>query len=159
MLIISLIILLISVFSKKLNYIIRRINIFVLVINGFLFFLILDQISNSNVDLASKVSIYSNTLLMILLELSIFIFIVWIIGLILYKIIKMLSTDKKEEVTFSHQNLFDNTVTVDKKQETIKPEKEVEYIVIEKEIEKDDMFSLEEYKKMRELLELLNKKK
>lgn len=155
MLLVSLIILAISIFSKKINNIVRRVNIFVLVINGFLFFLILDQISGSNVDLSNKISIYSSTLLMILLELSIFIFIVWITGLILYKIIKKLSHDKNEEVTFNTPSFYESPVLPHSFEELQRPLPEVEYIVIEKEVNNKEIFTLEEYKKMKELLEIM----
>lgn len=152
MLIISLIILIISVISKKINKIIKRINIFVLIINSFIFFLILDQISNSNVDLSNKVSIYSNTILMILLELSIAIFVVWIIGLILYKIIKKISPKKDGERVMLNSQTFYEDSKLSKKTSEIQKE-----IVVIKE-KPEEMFTLKEYKQMKEILEEIKSK-
>lgn len=139
MLLISLIILIVSVVSKKMNKIVKRINLFVLIINSFLFFLILDQIAKSNVDLTNKISVYTNSTLMILLELSIIIFAIWITVLILYKIIKVfLPKESLEKINLeiSDEKLdFPKTI-----EETIK-------------LEKEEMFSLKEYRQMKALLE------
>lgn len=144
MLIISIIMLIISIFSKKITTLIKKVNIFVLITNGFLFFLILDEISKTSVDLTNKISIYTNSNLMMLLELSIIIFVIWIIGLVLYKTIKVLSP--KEE---------DNYINLETTKE--KPEPVIEYVVVEK--EKEELFSLDEYKQMKEFLKEINKNK
>ena len=155
MLIISIVILLVSIFNKRINKIIKRINIFVLILNTFLFFLILDQINNNNVDLSNKISIYSNSHLMILLELSILIFVIWIISLILYLIIKKLQNKKTIEET----NMFYEKPKLPEKFEELQmPKRKTEYVTIERE-KTDELFTLEEYKKMRELLEHINKDK
>lgn len=157
MLIISLIILIISITSKKLNLIIKRVNILVLIVNTFLFFLIIDQINNNNIDLASKVSIYSNSILMILLELSITIFIIWMIGLMLYKIIKKLSIKSdKELVTLDPQTFYEEPVKPISYEELQLPRrKEEEYINQINKTEK--LFTLDEYKQMKKILELIKK--
>ena len=82
----TLIIMIISILSKKINKVISRINIGVFIADLFIFFLLLDQINKSNIDLSNKVDIYSNRNLMVLFELSMIIFIVWLLGLIIYKI-------------------------------------------------------------------------
>lgn len=157
MLIISLIILIISITSKKINLIIKRVNILVLIVNTFLFFLIIDQINNNNIDLASKVSIYSNSILMILLELSITIFIIWMIGLMLYKIIKKLSIKSdKELVTLDPQTFYEEPVKPISYEELQLPRrKEEEYINQINKTEK--LFTLDEYKQMKKILELIKK--
>lgn len=139
MLLISLIILIVSVVSKKMNKIVKRINLFVLIINGFLFFLILDQIAKSNVDLTNKISIYTNSTLMMLLELSIIIFVIWITVLILYKIIKaFLPKENFEKI---------NLEISDEKLDFPKTIGEI------KKSEKEEIFSLKEYRQMKVLLE------
>ena len=82
----TLIIMVISILSKKINKVVSRINIGVFIADLFIFFLLLDQINKSNIDLSNKVDIYSNRNLMVLFELSMIIFIVWLLGLIIYKI-------------------------------------------------------------------------
>ncbi|MDD4188415.1 MAG: hypothetical protein PHX04_06675 [Bacilli bacterium] len=156
MLLISLIILLVSVISKKMNKIVKRINLFVLIINTFIFFLILDQIAKSNVDLANKISIYTNSTLMMLLELSILIFLVWVIGLILYKIIKIFSPKEKLEAvnleTFYEEPVLPKTI-----EELKQPDPKIEYVVIEKQKE-EELFTLKEYRQMKALLEAIKEK-
>lgn len=78
------------------------------------------------------------------MELSIIIFVIWIIGLVLYKTIKVLSP--KEE---------DNYINLETTKE--KPEPVIEYVVVEK--EKEELFSLDEYKQMKEFLKEINKNK
>ena len=158
MLLASLIILIFSVASKKININIKRINILVLIINTFLFFLILDQINNNNVDLASKVSIYSNSILMILLELSIALFVVWIIGLILYKIIKRLSLrdTKVERITLDPQTFYNEPILPDNFSDLQKPKLKEEYLINQMN-KKEELFTLDEYKQMKKILELIKK--
>jgi hypothetical protein len=155
MLLLSLGILLYSIFSKKMNKNIKIINTFVFAINTFLFFLILDQISKSKVDLSNKVSIYTNDNLMILFEISIAIFIFWMIGLCLYKIINNLI--HKNDIT---NNFYDEPAlpkTIEElRNKSLIPEPKVEYVVVEKKNE-NDMFTLAEYRQMRALLEVIKK--
>ena len=154
MLLATLVILIFSVASKKININIKRINILVLIINTFLFSLILDQINNNNVDLASKVSIYSNSILMILLELSLALFVVWVIGLILYKVIKRLSLrEQLERVTLDSQTFYDEPILPDSFNDLQKPKLNEK----NKTNKKEELFNLEEYKQMKKILELIKK--
>lgn len=154
MLLISIIILLVSIFSKKMNKAIKRINAFVLITNSFLFFLILDEIASSEVDLSNKISIYTNSNLMMLLELSIIIFVVWIVGLVLYKTVKVLSPKDKTEEKVNLSSFYDEPVLPKKLEDLKKPDPKIEYVIIEKQKE-DEIFTLEEYRQMRALLEVI----
>lgn len=145
-LVISFIILIISVISKKINKIIKRINIFVLSINTFLLFLIIDQINGIEIDLSNKISVYSNSVLMILLELSLIIFVIWIIGLLLYKIISGIISSKKVKVPFYEEPKLPNTF------------EELQMPKLKEEINKPE-FTLDEYKQMSTILDIINKKK
>lgn len=158
-LLISLFILLFSIFNKNINRKIKIINEFVFSINTFIFFLILDQISSSKVNLASKLSIYTNDNLMMLFELSIAIFVIWVIGLILYKIIHNIIHKDTPKDNFYEEPELPKTIEEMRKQELI-PKSNIEYVVVEKKND-NDMFTLEEYKEMRALLEVIknNKKK
>ncbi len=163
MLIVSLVILFISLFSKKTNKKVRVINSFVFSTNIFLFFLILDQISKNKIDLSNKVSIYSNENLMVLFELSILIFIIWIVGLILYKIIYTIIHKDDKPLNFYDAPELPSTIEELRQKELI-PEPKIEYIVVEKDKAKEDkddlsdMFTLEEYKQMRQLLQEIKDK-
>lgn len=154
MLIISLCILIYTLLSKKLNKKIKIANSFVFIINSFLFFLILDQISSNNVDLSNKVSIYTNNNLMMLFELSIAVFLLWIVGLFIYKIIKYI-IHKDDFNNFYEEPILPATLT-----ELRNEKPKIEYVVVEKKND-NDMFTLEEYRQMRALLEVIkeNQKK
>ena len=162
-LLLSLIILFYSMLSSKMKSLLKRINTFFFIINAFLFFLILDQITSSHVDLSNKISIYTNSNLMMLFELSIFIFIAWIIGLTLYKIVKLLLPKEKsgESVNLTTNMNFYDEPELPKKLSDLRnpaliPEPKVEYVILEKKNE-NDMFTLAEYKQMRILLETIKK--
>jgi len=165
-LLISFIILIYSFISSKMKAIIKRINLLVFVINLFLFFLVIDQISRYDVDLSDRVSIYTNSNLMILLELSLIIFIVWMIGLVLYKIINVLilktEKEKEDKVNLNTGNNFYQEPNLpstmeELRNESFNSEPKIEYIYVEK--EKEEIFSLEEYKEMKDLLEIIKKQK
>ena len=133
-LLISLIILLISSFSKKTNKHIKAINLIVSIINFFIFFLILD-------------------------ELSVIIFALWIIGLIIYKIINKLIHKNDTNVNFYEEPVLPKSIE-ELRKEILTPPPSVEYIVVEKKND-NDMFTLDEYRQMKKLLEYIkeNQKK
>ena len=113
---ITIIIMIIGIISKKTNKLISRINIGIFIADLFIFFLILDQINKSNIDLSNKIDIYSNKNLMVLFEISIIIFILWIIGLLIYKICKLLISKNNNSLSKSKQldqnNIKNNTEIV-----------------------------------------------
>ena len=155
MLIISLIILIYSLVSKKISSNIKMFNALAFISNSYIFFLILDEIENSKVDLSSKISIYTNDHLMILFEISLGIFIIWMVILILIKI--MLSKPKVEENFYEEPEL---PKTIEEVRRQVVYEPKVEYVVVEKKSD-NDMFTLEEYRQMRAILEVIkeNQKK
>ena len=132
-------------------------NALAFISNSYIFFLILDEIENSKVDLSSKISIYTNYHLMILFEISLGIFIIWMVILILIKIIKMLSKPKVEENFYEEPEL---PKTIEEVRRQVVYEPKVEYVVVEKKSD-NDMFTLEEYRQMRAILEVIkeNQKK
>lgn len=147
---ISIIIVIVTIFNKKTNSKIKTVNYIVAIINTFIFFLILDQINKNKIDLTSKISIYSNDNLMMLFELAIIIFVLWMIGLILYEICYKL-THKEIENNFYDIPELPKTIEELRKEE-LKIAPQIEYVVVEKKNE-NDMFTLEEYRQMKKLLE------
>lgn len=146
---IMLIAMVLSLFSNKNSLKIKVINTFVASINLLLFFIILDQISKFDVDLTNKLTIYSNTNLMILFQISIIIFVVWITSLVIYKIIKKL-INKKEELPVL-ENFYEEPI-LPKTIEEVRKEKQP---FINDQIKVDQIFTLDEYYKIKELLLLL----
>ena len=98
--IISNIIVLISIFNQKITKLIKNINIVVYTFITYLLILLIGIISKSDLDVYSQASIYKNTSAHALISLTSTVFMLWIIFLILYTIIKKFITkDKnKEEV-------------------------------------------------------------
>ena len=164
MLVISLGILIYNLANKKIKSNIRVYNSIVFIANMYLFFLILDEIDNNEVDLASKISIYSNDHLMILFEVSVSIFALWIISLILIKIINyFLNRNDKTKVKEVVEEIEMPKKIVIPKEEAIempiikeepKLEPKIEYVVVEKKND-NDMFTLDEYRQMRAILEVI----
>lgn len=145
--IISLLIMLFSLIKKNTNKIVKRINIGVIISDIFIFFLILDQISKNNIDLSSKVDIYINQNLMVLFQINMFIFIIWIIGLIIFKICKHLIKEEEIELPKKKiENLYEE------------PEMPKTIEELRKEVKIDNVFTIEEYKEIKKILEEINKK-
>lgn len=159
--IISIVIMLLSILNKKTNNIIKRINIGVIISDIFIFFLILDQISKNNIDISSKIDIYSQKNLMVLFEVSIFIFIIWIIGLIIYKIcIALINKDnnpiiKEEEIELPKRREDGSIINLYEEPEmpkTIEELRKTSKVEINKEDLIDGVFTLEEYREINKLL-------
>ena len=85
---ISNIIIWLTVFNKKVPKIIKRINVSIYCITTYILMLILNIINENKLDVFSQSSVYGNSNSQALIELSSTIFIVWILFLIVYKIIK-----------------------------------------------------------------------
>lgn len=77
----------ISLINQKTSRIIKKVNIVVYVLMNYLLALILNIVNTEELDVFTQSSIYGNTKVTALIELSSIIFIVWIIFLILYRII------------------------------------------------------------------------
>lgn len=151
---ITLIIMIISIFNKKINRILSRINIGVFVADLFIFFLILDQINKTNIDLSNKINIYSNKNLMVLFEISMIIFVLWLLGLLIYKICSVLITRKK----YSKVIMDNNEVNLGESEEVTKEDNEEE-IELPKRKEDGTIINLYEEPEMPRTIEELRKEK
>lgn len=159
---ITLIIMIISIFNKKMNRILSRINIGVFIADLFIFFLILDQISKTNIDLSNKINIYSNRNLMVLFEISMIIFVIWLFGLLTYKICCVLITRNKSSKVIMDNNEFNlserEEVTKEDNEEEIElPKRRDDGTIINLYEEPEMPRTIEELRKER-VLENLTKK-
>lgn len=159
---ITLIIMIISIFNKKMNRILSRINIGVFIADLFIFFLILDQISKTNIDLSNKINIYSNKNLMVLFEISMIIFVIWLFGLLTYKICCVLITKNKSSKVIMDNNEFNlserEEVTKEDNEEEIElPKRRDDGTIINLYEEPEMPRTIEELRKER-VLENLTKK-
>ena len=151
---ITLIIMIISIFNKKMNRILSRINIGVFVADLFIFFLILDQINKTNIDLSNKINIYSNKNLMVLFEISMIIFVLWLLGLLIYKICSVLITRNK----YSKVIMDNNEVNLGESEEVTKEDNEEE-IELPKRKEDGTIINLYEEPEMPRTIEELRKER
>lgn len=184
---ISIIVMIISFIFKRFTKIIRGINLGVVIADLFIFFLILDQISKNNVDLSNKIDIYSNQNLMVLFQISLFIFIIWMAFLIIYSIImkliksnyniekQIIKNEEIKNIDIEENNKFEDLELPKKKNEIINFYDEPEMPKTIEELRKenadslkeiniqnsviDGVFTLEEYKEIKKLLDELKKVK
>lgn len=79
------ILLIYSIFSKKLKNVYRISNIVFAMSINLLFILFLDIIIRNNIDISNSLQFYSNSKVLVLLELSMFVFVTWmLISCLLY---------------------------------------------------------------------------
>lgn len=101
-----------SIFNKKENKSYKIINIASALIIDILLILIIDIISKNNIDIHNTLEVYSNSNLLVLLEISVSIFVSWLlINLLITAHIKLQKYDKKEipkmpEIIFDDNNSF-----------------------------------------------------
>ena len=104
--IISNIIVLISIFDQKITKLIKNINIIVYTFITYLLILLIGVISKSDLDVYSQASIYKNTSAHALISLTSTIFMLWIIFLVLYTIIKKFITKDKVKEELPSQEVI-----------------------------------------------------
>ena len=96
-LIISNIFFVLSIFSKKTQNSYKILNTISTIILDSILVLIIDIVSKNNVDIYNSISIYSNSNLLVLLELSVAVFVSWILlNLLITAHYKLKKYDKKE---------------------------------------------------------------
>lgn len=96
--IIANIILLVSVFGFKTPKLVKTINVIIYAIIHYLLALVLNVITKNDLDIFSQISIYGNTEAQAIIEFSSAIFMVWMVFLILYKMIRKYQLKGKEPV-------------------------------------------------------------
>ena len=97
MLFITNIVLIISIISKKITKGIKILNVLSFVSIEFLAILILDTIIKENVNIYEKLDVYTNTRLLVLIELSMGTFAIWMLSLFVIKCIKLLTKKYEQE--------------------------------------------------------------
>ena len=183
--IITNIILLVSIFNFKISKTIKYINTIVYSVIHYLLILIINIITTKKLDVFTQSSVYENKQALALIELSSIIFVTWIIFLTIYKLIRIYQTRNKVEVkqkqkksivnkkrlpdfareieaprvassiSKKHQQEIKNKQAAAKKElELIKKQEE------QKQLEEfDKLFTLEDYKKMLDILKTEKNKK
>ena len=95
--IVSNIVVLISIFNFKVTKLIKNINIIMYTIINLLLILLIGVITDKKLDIYSQASIYDNATAHALIELTSIIFVLWMIFLIIYKLIRIYQTNKDGE--------------------------------------------------------------
>lgn len=164
----------ISLIVKRKDKLLKVVNFTSFFIELFLFFLILDILNKSDIDLNNKINMYANQNLLVLFELSVFIFLIWFLIICIYKVYKLLTKDKsKKEIIKEEINVvkeipeeeIELPKLLDKNTKNMYEEPEMPKTVEELQKEKsknielvDGTFTIEEMKQLRKLLNELNKK-
>lgn len=120
-LVISFIAFVISIFNIMLKKIYKVINSIMFITNNILFIVILNIIAKNKIDIFSANSLYTNTSLIAVLELSMGLFIVWILSLIVIYITNVicdrLSRNKKtiynENIVFATDDVSNNYTNIE----------------------------------------------
>jgi glucan phosphoethanolaminetransferase (alkaline phosphatase superfamily) len=127
MLIISMLIMVYSIFNKKYSSFFRLCNLLSCLIIGLLTILIIDSIVTADIDVYEKVSIYSSTNTMVLIQSSMGVFTIWlsvlmvngIVNLITRRVVKEEDTyvdvDVTEVVPYTEQEYIDGYINYTKK--------------------------------------------
>lgn len=97
------IILWISIFNRKVTKWIRTINTVMFCIIHYLLILVIYVITTNKLDVFEQTSVYKNENAQALIELSSTIFIVWLLFLIIYKIIRIYQDNQVTEETINHK--------------------------------------------------------
>ena len=87
----------VSMFNFKVTKLIKRINVVVYSILHYLLILIINVITTKKLDVFKQKSVYENKQALGLIELSSAIFVIWIIFLIIYRLIRKYQTKKEPE--------------------------------------------------------------
>lgn len=125
------IIVIVSIFSNKVKFYIKSINIVCFAIMQLFLYLIINNIITNNINVYEKLSIYTNQELLILVELSMQLFVVWICVL---GIIKLIDYIMDRKVVVENSNV--SNLVIENVKETYKlydTENElIEYVPIKK---------------------------
>ena len=90
---------LVSLFSKKMLISVRNVNIGVYMLIVYLLFLLGQVVINKKINVYSDLAIYQNEEMMVLIETTMIIFALWVLGLGIYKIVKSIRGRKVIEKT------------------------------------------------------------
>lgn len=100
----------VSIFNFKINKIIKTINVVVFCLIHYLLILILNIITEKGLDVFTQTSVYGNKQALALIELSSTLFIIWIIFLVLYKLIRKFIGSEKEILIDKNQAEINNKI-------------------------------------------------
>lgn len=122
-----------SIFSNKIKYYIKNINIICYSLISFLLFFIIKNIITNNINVYDELMVYANQELLTLIEFSMLIFVIWVLIHIIIGIVNYISMRfvKVEKVVLKEDNNIHNELVLEV--EDIKEEPVfIEYVPIKK---------------------------
>lgn len=128
------IIVIVSLLSNKVKYYVKSINIVHFGITQLFLYLIIENVIRNNINVYEKLSIYTNQDLLILIELSMQLFIVWIIVLMIIKFVDyLIDKSNNNSVIVNNQLIINNEITETNYNEEYNVVNElIEYVPIKK---------------------------
>lgn len=91
---------LVSLFSQKMNTVVRNINIGIYVFILYFLFLLGQVVINKNINVYSDLAVYQNEEMLVLIEITMILFSLWILGLGIFKIINSIKNKNKIKDNF-----------------------------------------------------------
>ena len=86
-----------SILNKNRERVLKIINIFFFILFNIIFYLIIDNVISNKVNIYDGLSIYTNSNLMVLIQLSMYLFMLWLVILLIAKISKNILLPHKVE--------------------------------------------------------------
>lgn len=126
------IIVLISIFSNKMKYYVKSINIVCFAISQLFLYLIVKNIITYNIDVYEKLNVYTNQELLILIELSMQLFVVWICVLLIIKFVDYLICKSEKKVVENSLEVDNDDVQFDFNDFRLEDDDFIEYVPIKK---------------------------
>lgn len=91
MVLVTLLVMLYSVFNKKVSLKFKVVNFISFLTISFLFILVMDTIATLNIDVNERISLYSNTDVTVLIQASMVVFGLWMFGLFISFIVSVIA--------------------------------------------------------------------
>lgn len=91
MVLVTLLVMLYSVFNKKVSLKFKVVNFISFLTISFLFILVMDTIATLNIDVNERISLYSNTDVTVLIQASMVVFGLWMFGLFISFIVNVIA--------------------------------------------------------------------
>lgn len=134
------IILIVTVFNDNLSKFIKGINLSLFALMQLLLVFIIKNIVVNNIDITKRLTADTNMQLLILVEASIFVFVLWLLFLLVIKLINHIQ-ENKEEIVEVNNVIYESSYKV----KAVKKKYSFNYLSLENTEENNDYDSLIEY--------------
>lgn len=147
-----------STFSKNENKLMKFLNILFFIVFNIIFYLIIDNVIKYNVNVYEQLSIYTNNNLLVLIELSMKLFIVWVLILAIIKLSASIIETVSKKRGLNQSLALDNVINNDELTD-IKTYPEVMEIAPSIELNEEDIRdSYDEFRPIKKIKKIVSKK-